>query len=115
MMSLILMGAGCVQIAFGVLIVAAARGAIHETTAAVAIGMGFLALGLGRLLHYREVEETRRAPIARQAVQNEDAGELSALYKGHDIRRVGMFVKVDGQMFTDLAAAKQHIDGLAPR
>jgi hypothetical protein len=59
-MSIIMIFAGLGQIAVGFFILYIAQSAVHETTAAVAVGMGFLALGLGRLLQYKEEEEARQ-------------------------------------------------------
>lgn len=66
-MSTVIYLAAVLQIGFGVLAVAAGRNAMNETTAAVAIGLGVVALGLGRLLQYREAEELRRETAERKA------------------------------------------------
>lgn len=59
--------AGGLQILAGLFFIVNARGAMHETTAAVAFGMGVLALGLGRILQYREEDDARRAAAERKA------------------------------------------------
>lgn len=66
-MSTVIYLAAVLQIGFGVLAVAAGRNAMNETTAAVAIGLGVVALGLGRLLQYREAEEAKRDAAAHAA------------------------------------------------
>ena len=58
--------AGGLQLVFGGFIFSAGRSAMHETTAAVAIGFGVLALGLGRLLQYREDDDKRQEAADRE-------------------------------------------------
>lgn len=60
-MSYIVQIAAILQLAFGVYAAALGRNAMNETTAAVAIGFGVVALGIGRLLQYREADEKARA------------------------------------------------------
>jgi hypothetical protein len=59
-MSILMTVAGYLQIVVAGLIMFSASSAMHETTAAAAFGAGVLALGLGRLLQYREEDEKRR-------------------------------------------------------
>jgi hypothetical protein len=66
-MSWIITIAGWLQIVAGVFILIAARSAMHETTAAVGIGFGFVCLALGRMLQYREEDEKRRAAVDSSA------------------------------------------------
>jgi membrane protein involved in colicin uptake len=65
-MSWIITIAGWAQIVAGGFFLAYARGAMHEATAAVAIGMGVVALALGRMLQYREEDDARRADAERK-------------------------------------------------
>ncbi|MCU0826150.1 MAG: hypothetical protein MUE52_01785 [Tabrizicola sp.] len=62
--------AGWLQIAAAAFILISARSAMHETTAAAAFGAGVLALGLGRLLQYREDDDKRREAAEREARNN---------------------------------------------
>lgn len=55
---------------FGVFVFSQSKSAMHETTAAVAIGAGVVALALGRLLQYQEDEVKRREDTERQAKQD---------------------------------------------
>lgn len=66
-MSWLLYVAGWVQIVAAAFIVFSARSAMHETTAAAAFGAGILALGLGRLVQYREDDDKRREAAEREA------------------------------------------------
>jgi hypothetical protein len=66
-MSWLLYVAGWVQIVLAGFIVFSARNAMHETTAAAAFGAGVLALGLGRLVQYREDDDKRREAAEREA------------------------------------------------
>jgi hypothetical protein len=59
-MSWIVTIAGWAQILASIFMVMVARSAMHETTAVVAFGSGILAIGLGRLLQYREDDDKRR-------------------------------------------------------
>jgi hypothetical protein len=110
-MSYVLIFAGFAQIAVGFFIVFVARSAMHETTAAVAIGMGFLALGLGRLLQYREDEEKARKVVESRS-STSPLGDVITTYKMYDIRRASLGVSAGGNHFPSIAKAKEYIDGL---
>lgn len=60
-MSWIVSIAGWLQIVTAVFMITAARSAMHETTAVAAFGLGVLAIGLGRMLQYREDDKRREA------------------------------------------------------
>lgn len=107
-MSILMTILGLLQIAAGIFFFGAAKGAVHETTAAIAIGMGVLAIGLGHVIHCLE----RHPEAEKKASPVDGIGSVLETYKQYDIRRAGLHVRAGGKLFDTVDEAKAHIDSL---
>ena len=107
-MAFIIGALGLLQMAAGVLILMAAKSALHETTSATAFGLGTVTLALAMILTRLDTQAAagQNAPTA-EARSN---GDLITIYRMYDIRRSGSGVSAAGEIFANADAAKAYID-----
>lgn len=100
---------------FSFMVLAAAKGGIHEVYFAVLFGSGAICIGLGAVIQnlqalHPAVKAYERAQPVASLNPSAEPGQIVKTYRGVDILRTAKGYRVGQKDFDDLIAAEYHID-----
>lgn len=110
------LGAG--MMLFSLMVLAAAKGGIHEVYFAVLFGSGAICIGLGGVIQHLialaqpPVISQRRSVDLPLPSSNAETERVVRTYKGRDIIKTAKGYRVGQREFEDLVGAEYHIDRL---